>query len=515
MPGIRISAALKAKLPPDEVEGIEDFLWDKSGEVCFLCGASLNRAADSIEADHDEPDVEGGPTSRVNLNLVHASCNRAKGASPSMDVRPYLRLTTFIRAHGGLLKYGDVLPHFEISPKPSVVNWNKDTASFELPDGRKTQTAIYHESNAEESYAYTFIELPEAAIFNDDGCQPRNIKLSHVWAIYSDLHRNPLHEPPGCRLIAGPKGKVQISMFDGQHKTIASWMMGRHSIVAKVYLDLNQAETIELVNSVQAKIKKLPLSPFELAAKLSDEWRNKLDTYQSEVGVDTASEAGFLRWLPRTERARGTSAFRAALVQNLLSAEDLQLRKFVRLAGGPNVDGIQLTENQLKSKVLERMIHMEALEEKAEDAEILRARERDNILRSLNAWTDLVFPSVAETEDLSEQAKERMRRMTYQSSLQVIADLIRALHGHVLAIGGDRELLEKEPTEEQWRRIQDGIRRIVDHPVWTADFGISDKMKAINDALSKNQDAERAFGSVGLKLGYVVGADQLPDDCLR
>jgi hypothetical protein len=39
-------------------------------------------------------------------------------------------------------------------------------------------------------------------------------------------------------------------------------------------------------------------------------------------------------------------------------------------------------------------------------------------------------------------------------------------------------------------------------------------MKAIRDALQKNQDAEKAFGDIGLKLGYFVGADPLEADCL-
>jgi hypothetical protein len=302
-------------------------------------------------------------------------------------------------------------------------------------------------------------------------------------------------------------------MFDGQHKTIASWMLGRQAIVAKVYLDLDRANTIELVNSVQAKIKKLPLSPFELSAKMSDEWRNKLDRYQSEVGVEQASEAGFMRWLPPQERTRGKQSFRSALVQNVLDAEDFQLLRYVRLAGAAHSDEAQLTENQIRSKLIERLLHLDPLDEKIEEAAVLRNRERDNIVRALNAWVEMVFPAVG-GGDPSEQAMERLRRMTYQSSLSVMADLIRSLFGHVLAIGSARQMLEKEPTEEQWTQIYQGIRRIVDHPAWTGDYSLSDKMRAIRDALSKNQDAGRAFSNVGLKLGYVVGADTLPGDVL-
>ena len=69
-------------------------------------------------------------------------------------------------------------------------------------------------------------------------------------------------------------------MFDGQHKTVANWLMGRDTVVAKIYLNLEEVQAIELVNSIQAKIKKLPLSAFELAAKMSDEWQTHWQRYE-------------------------------------------------------------------------------------------------------------------------------------------------------------------------------------------------------------------------------------------
>jgi hypothetical protein len=57
--------------------------------------------------------------------------------------------------------------------------------------------------------------------------------------------------------------------------------------------------------------------------------------------------------------------------------------------------------------------------------------------------------------------------------------------------------------------IEGDIARYLSHPVWTTGFDSSKKMKAVQDALSKNQDAAQAFSAVGLKLGYIVGVDPL------
>jgi hypothetical protein len=81
-----------------------------------------------------------------------------------------------------------------------------------------------------------------------------------------------------------------------------------------------------------------------------------------------------------------------------------------------------------------------------------------------------------------------------------------------LVSSAPRELLDKEPDTELWTIIENDIARFLSHPVWTAPFEKNSKMKAIQDALSKNQDIGKSFGAVGLKLGYIVGVDQLGKD---
>src|SRR4051812_24689443 len=95
MPDIRISKKIKDALPAEEVEGLEEFLWDKSAGQCHLCDREMNRATDDIEPDHDHPDAEGGATTRDNLYLSHQACNRAKRNYPTVDVRPWLKLKAF------------------------------------------------------------------------------------------------------------------------------------------------------------------------------------------------------------------------------------------------------------------------------------------------------------------------------------------------------------------------------------------------------------------------------------
>jgi hypothetical protein len=371
--GIKIGKKLRAELPEAQRQGIEDYLWSKSGGLCHLCEEQMNQANDSIEADHDEPVAAGGQTDRDNLWLAHAGCNRAKSDNPSFDVRPYLKIKAFIAKHGYLLKYDGVLPHFGITPKPSKIEDRGGTEVFHFPGGAIVECPVFIDVNAKKrQYRYVFVEAPRVALHNDMEVQPRSLKLGQLWAIYGDIQVNPLHEPPSCRLVSASHGSHWLALFDGQHKTVASWMKGEATVCAKVYLDLTKAEANYLVNSIQAKIKKLPLSPFELSAKLSEEWAERLEEYLQHVDSDQASEKGFVVWLHPAERARARSAFEAALIRELLSAEDLAIKRFVHLAGQPKTAHSLITETQLSNKVLKRLLHTAPLDETGETRDELR-----------------------------------------------------------------------------------------------------------------------------------------------
>ncbi len=505
----KVSRKILSALPQEDrdKETLEARLWSKTGGRCFLCEDDIRRATDDYEADHDEPEANDGPTTVENLNLAHISCNRAKRAAGSRSIRPYLKFGRYLERKGARIKYDGALEFFAIAPKPTSVSKDGDFVKLEFADGTTQNVQILREKNDNAEFAFVYTNVPRVAIFNDDECQPRVIKKEQVAAIFGDIRRNPLHEPPSLRL-ASPAldGKpTNLLMFDGQHKTIASWLMGRDHVVAKIYLDLSAEQAIELVNSIQAKIRKLPLSPFELASKLSEEWEDKLAEYEHVVGEDKASEAGFIEWLPADDRQRAKSAFRAALVQRLLGNPDLRLPQFAK--GGSSESPVALTETVIRSKVIEKLVHTDPLREQGEELSSLRDREAANIVRMLNHLTDLAFEITGEATD---GEIERARRMAYQQSLAYCATLLRDLWGNIAMKGGSAKfILADELTEEQWQRITEGIKRLVDHPVWFAPFD-TEPLQTLKVSLEKNQQAQGAFEALALDLPYLLTGDKYP-----
>ena len=499
MPGIKISKPIKDHFPVEERAALEGKLWEKSGGMCALCGVALNKAADDIEPDHDVPEAEGGETSIANLNLVHRTCNRFKRNAPSVDVRPYLKFKAYLDAQGGLLKYGACMPHFKVVPKPCVLEFAGDEVKIHLPNGTFASAPVLVEKRGEKQYRCFYFLAPMDAIFNDDEVQPRAVKSLHVYSILMDLYRNPLHEAPACR-IETVDGKSKLLMFDGQHKTLASWMAGYETVAMKVYLDFTKESAVELVNSIQARIKKLPLSPFELSKKLGDEWAQELERYEDQVGEAEVSESGFISWLPQARRTRGKQAFKAALIQTALENIDLEFMSFVAHAGKPEV-GKKITENMFKSKVLEELFFLNPIDLKGEALAGARSLEQQSIVRVLNSFVRLAFDN-----DGSPQAESRIERMSKQASLEYIfGKLVKGAVEHLVAPGNNKVFLLNNPTVDQWNRIDACLKRIVEHPCWTAALNSSPAYKALDDALQKNQGTDAAFNGIGLTLGYVVG----------
>lgn len=509
-----ISTTLIARLPQnqrDEPSVIGKLLFDRQAGKCALCDGAMTLAAEVLEADHDEPEGEGGETTLDNLGLAHQSCNRAKKSMSTAQVRPYLRFRRFIRDCGGRIRYDKAVEHWNIEPKSSEVIIYDDTVTINFPDKTSTISSTHTDQTGDGAVHYTFVEVPRCAIVNDDDVQPRPIRHDHAFAIYNDLLRNPLHEPPSCRLSDPDKDGLQaLLMFDGQHKTVASWMRGKQRIVVKLYLDLSKDAANFLVNSIQAKIKKLPLSPFELQAKMSDEWQSKVEAYESEMEAAgaVATEHGLFQWFPQgTERNRAKSAFKSALAQQFLDHPEFRLAKYVTVKG-VDADQTGLTETMVKGKVIDRLVSDRPLESSFIESSDQRAEEVDNIVWMVNQVVDeLVEPPAG--EELTDNQKETRRRLFKQGSLQYVADLLSQIYRREM-LKGDDLLLDGKPDDTTRDKIENGITNLCSHPVWTAGFDANSEMAAVKLALERNQNVKDAFEGVGLDLAYAVVGQESP-----
>jgi hypothetical protein len=261
------------------------------------------------------------------------------------------------------------------------------------------------------------------------------------------------------------------------------------------------------VNSNQAKIKKMPLSAFEVAAKMADEWRHHVENYEHQMQEleNPASEAGFLAWLPAgPERTGGKKAFRAALIQDVLDRPDFTLKGFVTVRGVDEDDDLGLTENMVKTKVLDKLIDSNPSDLPFDDSTEIRRQEQENICYLLDQLVaQLVSPNDPGTE-MTEPQKEARRRLFKQGSLLYVSGLLRDLFTNVMGLGANQRTLAGIPSDEQKQRLVKGVEHLGEHKVWTAALDRDPQMLALDQMLRTNQNVDQAFQGVHLTLGYLL-----------
>lgn len=346
---ISISNNLKKKIADDhERLNIEQLLKEKSADTCFLCEGPFNYAAEAIEADHDIPEHEGGPTSVENLNLTHKSCNRFKRNNSSILVKGYLPFKRFIENNDGA-KFDDVITSF-FDVEPTEIHVNKidiknKTIDLQFGNGTHKSNIPFYEDRVpqeKEPVIYTYLQIPITSIFNDS-VQPRSIKLNQIWKLFQDLHQNPLHEPASVRLRDGfREGANALLMFDGQHKTVSKLLLNSGSNInsavvdVKIYLNLNKELATVLVNSIQSKITKLGLTKVEFAKKMGQEFQHLFEEYDKYCREqdDSGSEDGFVKWVPTEKRKRAKEAlfegYKIGLIEEKPDEQPLKIRDVLK-----------------------------------------------------------------------------------------------------------------------------------------------------------------------------------------
>lgn len=138
----------------------------------------------------------------------------------------------------------------------------------------------------------------------------------------------------------------------------------------------------------------------------------------------------------------------------------------------------------------------------------IRTREVKVVNRILNQFVDIGLRPTTDPPHPSDL--DAIQRRKYQSSLAYMSSLMRKVTGHLLNLEEKDCLGAVEPTPQQWEKIEEAIARVVEHPVWKQPFN-SPVMQEVSNALSKNQNGDKAFKKAGLDLGYALTGELEPD----
>lgn len=484
------------------LEELQKTFWLKTSGRCFLCDERLDQENDTIVLDHDIAENDNGKTEIDNLNPAHSECNSFKQDNPSIQVRPFLRLKRQIEKQNEGIQFDGVIKALQRSTKK--VKILEEGGGIKLDTGTGfSKYAIFSEKNKKGTFKFIYADIPISCLINDKKCQPRNINLTHLWSIFKDIQKNPLHEAPACRLDPNEESSAKsLLIFDGQHKAVAFLLDDRERICTKIYLDLDENSANYLVGSIQSKIKKLPLSPFEFSRKMKKEYQEKWDRY-CEDARDPKSEKLFLQSIPANDRSRTKQAFTEAYCASIIDDEDLLLKKHINNKKNKDEGLFTISEQTFKKKVLHNLLRLSPLEFELNKLSEARENEKRNIIKLLNLfYAECLQPKSATL--ITETEKQKVKILSYQGALSCVSLLLKTLVGHVFTAAPETVLLLSLKDSRKWNKVLDGIKNLGSHPFWGLPRDHTQKVANVHIALEKNQSVPDRFDGINIDLGYLA-----------
>lgn len=414
--GFKVSKSIRDELDPAVKDSARAVLWAKSSGRCALCNEPLPPDGKLIDIDHMVAKAEGtgGETTLNNLYLSHRACNRSRKNLPFDLARRVIQFGRWCTAQPRR-SFSDVIDKY-------VDNGNL-RAELEVKNGEvlvrfgadERRAPLYLDPATDTSYF--FMNAPVTYIRNDDDSQPRYIENDHVRVLATEFYVRPVHEPSNCRVILSDKGVADLLQFDGQHKTTAQIVLGRHEVPMKFYLEPNEAMIQELVVQIQQGIKKRPLSTTDTLKKLDDVVRDKISAYRDDHNGLAPSEVELVEYQPKQDQ----TAFKKRLLSNFAFAvlDDPGFELAAYASKKPDTLA-PFTDTVLVNRLIVPLISQD-LQNEPLDNSVQRDTERATVIRVLNRIHSNMLeeqwhPSKSSSED-DQLLTQRARVFFYQGAI--------------------------------------------------------------------------------------------------
>lgn len=489
-----------ASLTDEKRSDLRRRLWERQGQVCFICGRAidLDLQQDSLDIDHINPLAANGLDAENNFALTHAMCNRRKGAS-NLEVAQ--RLSKFEQMQVEARDSGErgvnlahVLGQYGGSKTVLRVSRKGDSVKLDLPetgDNASREFPLHHDrlSNTNSFFAV----LPIEYLHHDDKINPRTIGSSIRGLIEEFQRGHPqLHVALAWWRDDG-SGSGKIKVFDGQHKAAAQILLGTRELPVRVFLD-PEIEVLRATNTnAGSKLKQVAFDRAVMHYLGSSLYADRVSEYQKMRGLDESnfsfSEAELLALF---------SGARQETLKNILDAQksavmeddDNRLAEFVVWSGRGTVQ--PLSYAAVDRSFFKKFLYKGALESHIDEEleQNPRQLERRQLVRLMSLYAEKVFVGKWDETVGGHQLERRIQtgetiahshlrawRLAREEVLANVLELgemvIRNFYAVNLQSVDDGQLLHIQAPEELWVSIEHFLGHLVNLPCWV-DYELSE-----------------------------------------
>ncbi len=281
------------RLSPDELKELRENLLRTQNEKCFICEQELDLSIHKHEIDHIIPTSLGGKDDISNMAITHSSCNESKQDS---DLRVARVLSKFglirddcfrnnrgVNLNDVLQKYGGSRFELSLSIDGSESTVNKYSFS-ELGDNNIYKAAVYTDELS--GFKYFFGLFPIEYLFHDDRINPRSIGQNIAKLVKEFfLERPQLHISLGW-IDTNENNKVQIKIFDGQHKAAAQVLLGVKQLPVRVFINPDVDVLLTTNTNAGTTLRQVAFDKSVQRHLGSALYWDRIERYQKELGLE-------------------------------------------------------------------------------------------------------------------------------------------------------------------------------------------------------------------------------------
>lgn len=490
-----VHSELLAGLSVEDRRALERRLLQRQSKKCFICDDAIDLVLHDgqLDVDHIIPLAEQGPDDENNLALVHASCNRSKGAS---DLRVARRMAEFEKLQKKALEAGE--RGANLGHVLAKYGGGKHTLRFKRVDGGvefslaatgdATVRSVPAYRDSLSGMDYFFAVFPLAYLHHDDRINPRSIGANIRGLIEEFLKKRPqLHVGLGWWAPEGD-GAGKLKVFDGQHKAAAQILIGAKELPLRVFVEPDTNVLLQANTNAGDKLRQVAFDTAVLRHLGSTLYAERVRQYQEMKGLReddySFSEKDIVTFFRGEHRE-----MQRYIVDSVRDAvnyhQDNKLREFVEWAG-------KKADRPLAYGSVERSFFAEFLFKRVLDTPIAkgiergenpRILERDQLVRLMTLFAEVFFvgqwdPDLGGTKletklQKGEKIPEghlRAWRVARDEILGNILKYVRLVIENYYAVLGqppDKErIMEQRFPEALWDRIETFLRRLSALPCW-------------------------------------------------
>jgi hypothetical protein len=488
-------SAFLSSLNKDERAALEQMLFERQSGKCFICDESLDLVLQQgqLDVDHIDPLAEAGLDDENNFAIVHASCNRSKGAS---DLRVARRMAEFDRLQRDAQERGDrgatladVLAKYGGANTLLRIEAQDHEARYSITrsGGPQIESSPLYQ-DALSGMSYFFAVLPLEYLHHDDRINPRSIGSNIRGLIEEFMKGKPQLHVSLAWWEPGANGEGAIKVFDGQHKAAAQILLGIRELPVRVFVKPDLNVLLQANTNAGDKLRQVAFDAAVLRHLGSTLFSERVHLYKSMKGLTdddySFSEADLVAFFKGEHREMlryVVDAVRDSVTHN----KDNRLMEFVEWSG-------KAADRPLAYAAIERTFFKEfvykralstPLDEGLERGDNPRTLEREQIVRLMNAFADEFFVGEWDPEVGGKKLEDRLRsgdpitehhlrawRVAREEILANIVQWLRLVMENYFAFTG--QLVEKDRImqtqlpDDLWRRLELFLHNLAGLPCW-------------------------------------------------